>query len=574
MLKFTKIKTQINVIIWSTIFIVSLLVLGFYLHVYHVMKIQNHVYIESNVNQIEENIIVGINNIQKIGNDIAFNPFVREYFCVTNPSRRYELAKIIKNLVDSIVGFGNDIVNISILNVGSNNDTYFSTGNYEEYTLMYEAKYKYGGEDVTTPRFVTFPKTENNENIYYCYIVPVYILSADENEKNKIGTVFVLSKNNGIKKFMRNLKIPANNQLMIVDELGLIVASNREETNREKFDFMRLNDKNVIHSKPMAKTNWRIVCVIAQNELSNQLKFVSSFVIGICFVFLILLFTVNFVFLRRFIHPLEKIAASIIHIGEKNMKQRIDFEVNNELGIITNSINGMLDRIEEMAKKIFLSQQKIYEMEIAKNAASLSALQSQINPHFLYNTLECIKSIAYSYKAKEIARISLSLANMFRYSIKGDHYCTVYDEVNIIKEYLAIMNIRFKDKFHINIDIEEHLYEKRMMKMILQPIVENAIHHGLEKVENEGHLSVVAKQVGDIMVFDITDDGCGINETDLIQLNQRLHNTNNFSADLHDSGIGITNVNNRIKLFFGNQYGLSISSVEGKGCNVTIRLPL
>jgi two-component system sensor histidine kinase YesM len=220
-------------------------------------------------------------------------------------------------------------------------------------------------------------------------------------------------------------------------------------------------------------------------------------------------------------------------------------------------------------------QTQIYETKISRHKAELSALQSQINPHFLYNTLECIRSIGAVYESQEIMDISIAMADIFRYSIKSNRFVKVKEEIEIIESYLKIMKLRFPKRINYEIDIKNQIKNKKIIKMLLQPIVENAFYHGLESKTDGGKILIKAEIKDEDIIFLISDNGKGIKEEKLNLLNNSLNRVLKIEIeDFKKHGIGILNINKRIKLNYGEEYGLKLDSKIDQGTEVEIIIPV
>ncbi|MGI6176552.1 MAG: sensor histidine kinase [Christensenellales bacterium] len=225
-----------------------------------------------------------------------------------------------------------------------------------------------------------------------------------------------------------------------------------------------------------------------------------------------------------------------------------------------------------------------YTAEILKKEAELNELQSQINPHFLYNTLESIRGQALEDGAMDIANMTEALASFFRYSIRDkSDIVTLRDEIENVRTYFMVQQYRFNDRFQLNIHCrDESLYECNLPKLVLQPIVENCIHHGLETKVEDGHIDIHIESTRKRLLIDITDDGVGMSEERLYALNRELEHhkgqparlTQDMEAHTGNTGIALINVNERIKLKFGEHYGIFVSSVPMQGTNVQIVLPM
>ena len=217
-----------------------------------------------------------------------------------------------------------------------------------------------------------------------------------------------------------------------------------------------------------------------------------------------------------------------------------------------------------------------YIQNLEKREAELNALQSQINPHFLYNTLESINSIASVYRCQEICDISQRLGEMFRYSINigRSEFTTLDKEIEHIRNYIFIQKIRFKDKFEVYYDIPDELRYMKTLKFILQPIVENSLYHGFEGKNTKGNLEVSACIESHNLILKIKDDGKGMTDEQLDSLNDYVSDMSVKIGNNDKRSIGIRNVNARIKLAYGDSYGIIIRSRQNIGTHVIVTLPV
>jgi two-component system sensor histidine kinase YesM len=211
--------------------------------------------------------------------------------------------------------------------------------------------------------------------------------------------------------------------------------------------------------------------------------------------------------------------------------------------------------------------QNIYEQE-AKRKSELEVLQSQIHPHFLYNTLNSVVRLAGTGKNEDVITMITSLSRFFRISLsKGEHFISVADELEHIRNYLIIQKMRYKNKFEYAIEADEAALECRTMKLVLQPLVENAIYHGIEPSADEGFITISARLLEGKLCLQVKDDGLGISPQKLSDL---------LTGPTHQddgSGIGLRNVHERIRLNYGEDYGLQIESEREEGTTVSVWLP-
>ncbi len=223
-------------------------------------------------------------------------------------------------------------------------------------------------------------------------------------------------------------------------------------------------------------------------------------------------------------------------------------------------------------------EEEAEKLRLIKKRVELSALQSQINPHFLYNTLDSIRSKALLDGQAEIASMTEILSKFFRYCISHDeNLVKIREEINHIQDYYYIQKYRFEDRFDMNIETEnDDLYEFYIPRMTLQPFVENAMIHGLEKMNRKGHITIRLIQTDKKVIARITDNGAGMNIEQLNKLNQKMQK-HYFDAGRkkgNHNGVALTNVNTRIKITFGDEYGIHYRSIEGTGTDAVITLPV
>lgn len=243
-------------------------------------------------------------------------------------------------------------------------------------------------------------------------------------------------------------------------------------------------------------------------------------------------------------------------------------------------IVGMVPpRAERVMYKMDEMMKSQYSLQLIERQIEYSALQSQINPHFLYNTLEAIRSQALLNKQPEIAMMTEKLARFFRYCISNrEDIVTIRDEINNVRDYFFIQQYRFENRFNLEIiygEQEEGL-DKAIPKMTLQPIVENAIFHGLEQKKGKGTVVIRILRTLEKICIVVSDNGIGMSEEQVIQINQKLQDLMSQKEEegIYRRGIALTNVNNRLKLQFGEEYGLRVCSVEGQGTDVEIYIPI
>lgn len=280
-----------------------------------------------------------------------------------------------------------------------------------------------------------------------------------------------------------------------------------------------------------------------------------------------------FVFITKgIVRPVHQFGGTIQQIRQLNkrgLETELELKGCREITELGHEFSGMLDDIEKLNRKIFQSTTDMYELKVQKQETELAYLRSQIDPHFLYNTLEVIRKMAFSKNAPEIAQMALDMGNIFRYSAKGGDEVSLDEELSIIKSYIRIQQMRFNGKIEVFYFISEDALQVKVMKMLLQPIVENSIFHGLEPKSGTGSLYIGARIEEGMLVITVKDDGVGIEREGLEEIQKEL-----LKEDADTSKhVGTLNTNARIRLFYGKEYGISIESCIEDGTTVILRLP-
>lgn len=242
---------------------------------------------------------------------------------------------------------------------------------------------------------------------------------------------------------------------------------------------------------------------------------------------------------------------------------------NDEISVLHYDLNRMINNIEILISTVYEEQVQKEKIYSRQKEVEFKMLASQINPHFLYNTLETIRMKARCNGETEIEELVKMLAKIMRRNIQvGDTLVTLKSELELVEYYLKIQQYRFGERIKYNIDIRYGIEFLKIMPLIIQPIVENAFVHGLETKEGEGEIKIIVN-VTDTLNIHVIDDGNGISKTKLEEIIDNLNNDNKLDRE----HIGLSNVNQRIKLLYGNEYGVFIESTEGRGTTVRIEIP-
>lgn len=296
------------------------------------------------------------------------------------------------------------------------------------------------------------------------------------------------------------------------------------------------------------RTGWLFISVIERKELSRASNRIRTMIVIAMLLLMVCSVVIASVVSRHIYEPLQKLERTIEQVGEGNRHITEQFD-GSEIGLLGDKFKRMVNHNLELRERLLVS--KIRERE-----AELYLLQEQINPHFLYNTLDSLYCMAVIHDADDIAKMVEALSNTFRLSLnKGNNRILVRDELKHIENYMVVQNMRYNDRFHLDVQVEEALMDVRIQKLLLEPFVENAVYHGLETKIGEGTVKIRGWLEGEEVYFIIEDDGVGVEDLSLME-----------------KGFGITNVRERIHLFYGEKYGVTFESRKDEGTKVTVHI--
>jgi len=318
----------------------------------------------------------------------------------------------------------------------------------------------------------------------------------------------------------------------------------------------------LITIQTVSNVGWKIVGVSYMDEIVTTQKEINTFLFWLLLAVLAFVLLITLYMSAKISQPIKRLEKSMQLVERGNFDIHIPIRRDDEVGRLSRRFNLMVNRIRE------LMNQNIYEQE-AKRKSELEVLQSQIHPHFLYNTLNSVVRMAGTGKNEDVITMITSLSRFFRISLsRGERFIPVADELEHIRHYLIIQKMRYKNKFEFEIDAEEAALQCRTLKLVLQPLVENAIYHGIEPSVDQGLIRIRAGIEEGKLMLRVEDNGIGIPPAKL----KTLLTETSLGND-EGTGIGLRNVHERIRLNYGEEYGLHIESEREEGTTVTVRLP-
>ncbi len=364
--------------------------------------------------------------------------------------------------------------------------------------------------------------------------------------------------------------IDGNGEIIYHPRAQLIDSGLEHENNRAVSEYRDgiyqetfQGEERVITVKSVGYTGWKLIGVAPRQTVSlNSLK-TQLLVVFVAAFILFLMSLVNSYISSRITTPIRKLELSVNEIEKGNLNAKVDAEGSYEIRHLGQSVQNMAKQIQVLMADIVSEHEK-------KRKQEFDTLQSQINPHFLYNTLDIIVWMIENEKPDQAVKAVTALARFFRISLsRGKSIITVKDELEHVRNYLMIQHMRFKNRFSYTIEAEDEVLELASLKLMLQPLVENAIYHGMEFMDGDGEIFISAWKEGEDLYLKVSDNGLGMTEEQVARLFSDMPHTGSSRG----SGIGVKNVNEWIRLYFGSEYGLSIESEPDEGTVVTIHLP-
>lgn len=372
---------------------------------------------------------------------------------------------------------------------------------------------------------------------------------------------------NSLSNIVKNSNFKGN--LMIFDENDSVIFNSDKSILKSELDYIKLHlDKNTVDKFPMvmikkdAQTSYKYGTIITQDKLGVYK--IKSRITYISLGFIVMILIVTYFAINQYSTKLRNMMKNIEKLKQGKLDTRFNIKQEvDELDMIAISI-------DEMSESLQYNINKNYVAEVKQKQAEINALQSQIKPHFLYNTLEVIRMSALSSKNKEVAQMIYNLASMFRYSTYNNgSLVSIRDEMKHSKMYLSLYSTRYKGMLEYSVHIDDKYLDYMVPKFTIQPILENAINHGLRKGSYNNYIKITINEIDEGIEINIEDNGNGISEEAISKIKDGLEN--NIQKP---NSIGLMNINNRLKLNFGEKYGIYINSRINEGTTVSIKVPV
>jgi len=422
------------------------------------------------------------------------------------------------------------------------------------------------------------PYSVLNDNLV-TYVMPIKIYEEDL----IVGYAFINVNEKTLYKYLEKVKFNGQGKMMVANGKGEIISYEdksflgKESVPDFNYQSILISDKNklplkidngntLVFMETSQVSGLSYFALVPISNINREISALRNIIIFVCILTVCFAIFLSAFFVKTIYVPINRLVVAM-----EKLVFRTDFDYyirekrKDEFGILYNSFNGMVKGMKQLFEQLL-------DEKLKKKEAQLKFLQAQINPHFLYNTLNSIYCISKLYGIKEITELSYSLTNFFRISLSGGlEFITVREMLDQIKFYLRIQNIRYKDKFELTTDIDEELLDYHVLKFILQPLVENSIIHGMKNKVEKGLIEITGYILNDCVKFTVSDNGFGISQDELDKIQNTLYE---LSDDVEKGDMfALRNIHRRIRLHYGENYGLRIFSAVGEGTVVEVVLP-
>lgn len=558
--------------------------------------------IEEQVNGQTSELIGNVNksldnhasNMQNVSYLISFNPQIEHFLkegssSFTEEKERYNTLKFLQGFTT----LHSEIAGIMIVN---NKGEYISNEMYARSArnLTEENWYKEAVVAKGIFKLIGHPVRRNvtSHANYKDEEVVSFVRAVLDPETQEVqGVILIDFKSRLIAEVVRDVRLGKNGYLMVIDDKGDLLYAPKNSI-ADQLDVTRILNEysgdfaQKVGHEPLqfifqksSFTAWTTVGVFPMQDSVQGVRKINLYIGTFVLLVSILGIAASYYLSYSISHPITQLSSFMQQVQNGNMDIKYNGKRQDEIGLLGNSFNQMLARIRQL---LF----QVKEEQRLKREAELKSLQAHIQPHFLYNTLDTIQWLARKDGAYEATEVVESLSRLFRIGLsRGKEMIPLSNEMEHIRSYLSIQKTRYKDKLNYEIDSQPELMNLFVLKLILQPIVENAIYHGIKERRGPGFISITARKADGMIVFTIEDNGAGMSEEKLELLRRQLEqsgSTDRKGQSQEESKVkgvvpksyGLRNVHERIRLSYGPPYGISITSREKEGTTVTIRHPI
>lgn len=400
-------------------------------------------------------------------------------------------------------------------------------------------------------------------------------LIKDLQTSRPIGYLRIALKRSYIDKMSKGISFGSNGRIIVLDSNSDAVCGEIDKNLQQYFIKLFQNRGTVSYAEEgktytviyyrSTKTKWETIGLIPDDYLSRDLKQFRRMMLIIAVILLGICVLMTNLLARQFISPIADTAKALEKFSQGDFSVRLSEDRSDEIGRMNIVFNSTIQNVQKL-------MQKVTQAEILEREMEYKTLQSQMNPHFLYNTLDVINWMAWEKGEKEICRLITAVSNLMRISISNrQSIITLEQELSYVKDYLYIQHARYNERFEAIYNIDDDLLNQMIPKLIIQPIVENSIVHGIENSKNKNMIYIYVLRNKDAIEIIVKDTGVGISQ-DKIETLLKAQKLEQESKNKYHTNLGLYAVNKRIKFLYGDEYGVSVTSRDGEWTQVIIKI--
>lgn len=410
-------------------------------------------------------------------------------------------------------------------------------------------------------------------------IYPIHRMEETRLVGDIIGYAGLTIKRNGLAELVSDNGAYRNRELILTDRTGKVLVSNLGKNTADKEvveEWKRNPEKFIYVDTNIERAGWKLISIMPKGGVAQEYEVIMPMMTVAAGVVIIILLILIMLVRFKILKPIRSLSRFMERVEEGSENVRYHTVNRDEFGIMAESMNSMLDAVHNRSEELRISETRRLNAELARQQMEILAYRNQINPHFIYNTLECMRGIAFYRGAPEIAEMTQSLSGMLRYAVKGEGGALLEEEIRYIEEYYRIIQYRFGERIIFRIRVPEKLRELRVIKLCLQPLVENSVSHGLEMNTEQGIVDISGYREKDTIILQVQDNGEGMDNMMLQQIRERIKKvyTSEDTLSETEQHIGVLNIARRLFLNYGDKSGMMIESVRKKGTLVTLRMPV
>lgn len=436
---------------------------------------------------------------------------------------------------------------------------------------QYEQRIPRSGYYLITPTY-----RRNYQPLGDQYIISFYRQINDINDfTRRLGMLRIDINESYINRLYRDIRLGETGYVFVANKEGYIVSHSQKQkisqflkdipyfkpvfAGKEGYYRKKMAGRDMLITYyTSADQNLIYVEVIPFVELLKDSMFIGRLSLIIILIASVVAFVMSYLIASKVTAPIKKLTGLMQRMEQGDLDVVIDIARRDEIGVLAVSFNRMIGRLKQLIEEV-------YKTGLKRKEAELKALQAQIDPHFLYNTLDTIYWTSRQENASKSGELVEALAKLFRLSLnKGNEITTIEKELEHLNSYLFIQKMRYEIEPQIETDVDPALYPYHTIKLILQPLVENALYHGIAELDGGGRIRIRGAEVDGVIIFEVSDNGVGMTPEKIREI---------FRESRDQGGYGLKNVDERIRLYFGEGYGITIESEPGRGTRVRVRLP-